>query len=625
MTILKENPASPGDSGKGSRAFFLIVALALGVSRVWVGGYSFGAADHAWQVPLVRGIAQGEALHDYIFQPAPRLSFYFPIVGFLARYWPVEAVYFAGYLVASAAMAAALYLLAAKMLVSRPAGLLAVVLLAVGKDTVAGATTWDAMFLPRTAALPVLLLGWWLLLEGRAAWAGVLAGLAFAVHPLTGIYGTAIAVAAIVLAERETWGPLWRFCAGAAVPVAATIVYTWGMPLPLWNAPQAWNYAMLVRNLHHLTSRSIVLLAGILVYAMAVTIHVGLTGGRSRLLIGATATAAVVFTYYAAARTAGYFMGFREPEMALLKPPAVAILQPLRMSGLLGILVFVATAGMLWRAMQKGLSGRLCAAGAAVALSWEHYVIGLGFLAGALLSQENSKVRRAAGVTLGILALAGAGLFHKTVLILFSAVVVASLVAALASKNTRFSAAWATLLATVALVGMVPASWAERAAVRAFGPEAVSRGRHYSRTVETGAAAEKDVTEATRWIRASAGADDVTIVPTWWESFRVLAQRPAYGTYKDGTLIFFNMGLAAAWADRMELLGVPMRVGEGSRQPEGDHTAYPRLHEERILEAVSRYPAKYIVRFRKDLPRFKTAFEGRDCVIYEITQAKEGQ
>ena len=227
VTIIRENSLDLSDSGRGLRALFPATAVVLGLSRVWVGGYSFGTGDHAWQVPLVKGIAQGQMLQDYIFQQPLTLSLYFPAVAFFARFWRLETVYFAGYVIASVAAALALYLLAARMLVSRPAGLLAVVLLAVGKSTVAGATTWDAMLLPRTAAIPILCAGWWLLLEGRATRGGILAGLAVAMHPLTGAYGLAIAFAAIVLAERDTWSPLWRFSVGAAVPVAVPVPFNW--------------------------------------------------------------------------------------------------------------------------------------------------------------------------------------------------------------------------------------------------------------------------------------------------------------------------------------------------------------------------------------------------------------
>ena len=619
-----DNLKAAGAARRTDMAFPLIAAF-LGVSRIWVAGYGFGGGDQSWQIPLVRGLASGEMLKDYIFSPAPRLSFFFPLVALVVKVWPADVVFFAGYLAASVATAAALYLLAARMLESRPAALLAVVMLMVGKDVAAGATTWDAAFLPRTAAMPLMLFSFYYLLKGRPAVAGVFMGFTFALHPLTGVYTGVIAAAAIVVAEVKTWQTLWRFGLGAAFLVAATLLYARGQAVPIWSAPAAWYQAMVVRNLNHLAYGNLFVLAGLLVYGLFAAMSVGLSGGRARLLFGAIAVCAVVFMYTSGAQVVAHFLDLEFREIALMKPPIIAVLQPLRISGPLGILILVATAGMLWRAMQKGLVVRLSAIGAAVALALAHYAIGVVLVASSLLAQRQSRASRTAAVALALAALTAAAVSHWEFLILTSAVMVASVVAAFAWRNTRFSAASATLLAIVVLLGFVPVDWAARAAVSTFGREASDVDSRYLRDVEIGFSGETALLEAGAWIRAHAAPDEVSIVPPWWASFRVAAERPVYGTYKDGTLVFFNAALASEWMERMSALHVPLGPRGASSMPDEARLGYSLMVTEDVVVAARLHPARYVVRMEDDLPGLPTVYSGAHCCIYEIPPQEGAQ
>jgi hypothetical protein len=625
VTDARQQPLGPVGPRPGGSAVFVLTAAALGAGRILVGGYSFGAGDQACWVPLVRGFAEGRYLNDYTLQNPPRLSFFVPLVGSLARIVPIETVFFAGYVLASISAAVALYLLAERMLASRPAAILAVVMLQTGKFIAAGTSTWEQSLVPSTAAMPLALFAWWMLLKSRPAWAGFLMGLAFAIHPLAGLYASAIAVAAIIVGEPETWPPLWRFCAGMLAPCAATVLYALGSRTPILSAPPEWYHAMLLRNLYHIAPASYVLLACALAWAVAAAAYVGVAGGKSRLLLGATGVTALVFTYSAGALIAGHAADFEFREMALLKPPLLAILQLPRISGYFGILIFVATAGVLWSAMQKGLVARLSAAGAAVAFSFSHYAVGMSFLAAALLSQGRSGRMRATGVALALAAVSAAAVYHKTLVVLISAVVVTGVVAALAARNTRFSAASAALLAALALVGLVPAGWAGRAALRTFGPAASADSLRYVRPVEIYAGGNEAMLEAAGWIARNAAPDEVTIIPPWWESFRVLAQRPVYGTYKDGTLIVFNASLAGPWLDRMAALRVPLAFHGGPIMRDADRPMYSMLREDDIALAAKRHPARYAVRLSADLPTFREAFRGAHCSIYEIPARQEEQ
>lgn len=617
MRVNPLSPPRPAPSAAAQAVVFATVAF-LGISRLWIQGYSFGVADHSWQVPLVRGLANGGFLKDYIFNPPERLSFFFPILGFFARYARIEYVYFAGYVLASVATTLAIYLLATKMLQSRPAAFLAVILLLVGKDVAAGATTWDALLLPRDAAMPFLLFSWWSILRDKPLTAGAFMGLAFALHPISAIHGAIIAAVALAMADKRRLASLALFAGGMAVPAAITLWYILPSPAPLFEAPGSWYDAMILRNIHHIAPASVPLFAGLLLYALAVGRLVRIAGGRTRLLVAATGVTAVVCMYAGAAQLAGRALGLDDPRAALLHPPVLATLQLLRISGPLGILVLIATAGLLWKAMQEGFIARVSAVGALVAISSSHYAVGVLFLAAALLSHRESRVARTAAVLLAVTALVTALVAHKTLFMLVLGVVACAVLLTLATR-TRVKAAAASLVATIVLLGIVSPHWAVVGARRAFGgaiDEAPYAGR-----VNIGVTGDRPMMEAAAWLKLNAAPDDVTIVPPWWEGFRVASDRPAYGLYKDGTLAFFNAGLAGSWLERMEALNVPLYDSGGSRLGDRERRFYMGLTPGQVQVAAERFPAQYVVRLEPDMPPAKLVFSGRYVSIYRIAQS----
>jgi len=599
---------------------YAIIAF-LGISRLWVEGYAFGIADHSWQVPMVRGFARGEFLKDYIFDPPLKLSFFFPMMGYVARAFSIEHAYLAVYVLASVATTIAIYLLASRMLQSRPAAFLAVVLLLVGKDVAAGARTWDALLLPRVAAMPLLLLSWWLLLEERPVKAGFAMGLAFALHPLTGIYGAVIAAAAMA-ANGGWYRTAWRFAAGMAVPAAFTLYYVLPSPAPMWHAPEEWYIVMLARNIHHIASTNLVVFAGLLAYALWAAYWLKGAGGQSKLLLAATGASAVLFMYVGAAEIGGRLAHLADPRIALLHPPLFATMQPLRISGPLGVLVLIATGGVLWRAMQKGFVARVTAVGALGALSFGHYVVGAAFLAASLASQDKSWPLRTAAVTLAVAALGYTLAYEKTLVILVLGTVAAAILVTRATR-TRMEAAAATLVTVIVLIGITGPRWAAAGARRAFGEQAVLDSPAYLPRISTELAPDKALQEAAAWVSGHTANDDTVIVPPGWESFRVAADRPVFGTYKDGTLAFFNARLAGEWLKRMEALNVPLDEESGSRLGADSRTLSQRLDARRVIAAADCCPARYIVRYAQDLPGFELAYAGKYVSIYRIPTSEK--
>lgn len=600
----------------GGLAALLLVSF-LGISRIWVGGYHFGVADNAWQVPAIRALSSGEFAGDYIFSRPPSLSLFFPLVAALSKVFELQALYFAGYAAASVATAILLFRLASRMLSSVPAAVLAVLLLLTGKDVIAGATTWDPLFLPRSAAMPFMLLSWLSLLDAKAARAGVFIGIAFALHPLTGVYSGAVSAIYVASGERSWWRDLALFTLSAAPAAAVTLWFARGSEVPLLTADAAWYRAMLVRNIHHVVSDRFPLMAGLLLYALWAGTRMARMGGRQRLLQAATIAAAVAFMYSAAALAAGEILGLAHPALALLRPPALAILQPLRVSGILGILIIVATAGLLWDTFERGRLLSVIAGCAALALFHEHWTLGALLTASAVVGSSDFSLRKYAAAALALAAAAVALFSDPSLLVMLAAL--AALTAALRALAPRFGArpASAALAAVVILAGVVPAAWAPRVSGMVFPRHLLDANRY-------GVAVDIDVTrgaafeEAARWMAANAPEDAVAVVPPWWEGFRVASGRPVFGTWKDGTLVFFREDLAGEWLERMALLAASLKPGIGSRYPAGSMGSYASLDEAALRRAAGRFRADYVVRERADLPGLRMVYGGENVYIYAI-------
>ena len=85
MNTAAEPSSATANANARAETAMLLLAVLMGLSRVWVGGYSFGTADNAWQVPIVENFAHGEFARDYVFSNPPHLSVYFPVVAALAK------------------------------------------------------------------------------------------------------------------------------------------------------------------------------------------------------------------------------------------------------------------------------------------------------------------------------------------------------------------------------------------------------------------------------------------------------------------------------------------------------------------------------------------------------------
>jgi len=595
----------------------LLLACFLGLSRVWVGGYSFGTADNAWQVPAVRALADGEFAADYVFSNPPSLSLFFPAAAALARVLDIGALYFAGYVAASLATALLLYRLAGKILGSAPAAILAVVLLMTKKDLVAGATTWDALFLPRTAAMPFMLLSWLMLIEGKFVRAGASLGAAAALHPLTGVYSGVISLIYLFSTNRR-WMRGAGLLALAAAPFGAiTVLAARGASPPFFTGEASWQRAMLVRNIHHLSSNRFPLMAALLLYAMWVARRLAGRGRPQALLQAAAAAAALAFMYAAGALAAGRLAGLSHPALALLKPPAAALLQPLRVCGPLGILLLLATAGVLAQALRKGPLAAGVAACAAVAIFHEHWVVSALLIAAAVIAAGDLRARTAGAAALALAAAAAAAVFHPVLLVLL--VLTAALSVLLGASARRIAArpSSGALAAVVLVAGALPASWAPAAAGKLFALKTEGNDR-YERSVELEITGPAPFEEAARWAAANTAPDEVIIIPPWWEGFRVASGRPVFGTWKDGTLVFFRRELARQWLARMALLGAPLRGGTGSRYPPSGKAAYRALSGADFLRAAGRFPARYVVTDRGSIDDLTEVYAGEHVKVYEL-------
>lgn len=64
-----------------------------------------------------------------------------------------------------------------------------------------------------------------------------------------------------------------------------------------------------------------------------------------------------------------------------------------------------------------------------------------------------------------------------------------------------------------------------------------------------------DWVDVQEWAKTNTERDAVFLTPPQWEGFRIHSQRPIVGSWKDGTLAFFNQTYAEVWWSRMLDLG----------------------------------------------------------------------
>ena len=530
------------------RALSTLIAFAAVCTAASMGAinpYRYGVADHVLTIPFLKQWIDPSLYAGDLIVPE-KVHLYtvlWPLLALVVRGTglPIESVFLWGYALSVFATFIAIGVLARTMASSTSAGLLAMFIAVFAKETLAGAATIEDNFLTRVVALPFALFAFADSARERHVRAAMLLGIAFVVHPLTGLYAAAMAATAGLVAMRHR---------RPVSPLASVVVFLLlASPVLIWKAldpvrvpviPEAeWMALLELRAPHHIAPLTwspllYIATAALVAVVFACAPRTG-TGNRGGLLQAASVGALGLFVI---ALVFGTFVP--------LSP--VVQLQLFRASAFLAYFAIVAYSGCLVGAAHNPLSL------SELATLW---LFGFAVLYGA---QGWPFALAAIGVVI-----AGVSAYRRVV--------------GLALPPEALS-----LLLIALLFGLsLGAARTSRAGVGSDAPEA-------------------DWVELQHWARASTPRDAVFIVPPGHDGFRIESERSIYGDWKDGTQGFFNDAVGREWLARMERLGfrreLPVRGLNGMDVLDDAYRKLDarRLHD--IADDIVGGPSKvYIVDF----------------------------
>jgi hypothetical protein len=231
-------------------------------------GYRFHAGDQVSYIPLIQQVLEPDLyrLDPLIMELTRRHhTLLWPMLAGIVRLAGMAPTFFGVHLLVLICTFLALDALVAALGGGGGARLLAALLLVLAKPAGAGIATLDNLLLPRGIALPLELAALAVLLRGRPGRSGLLAGLAFNVHPTTATHTVlALLVVALVRAGRRRGGrgggvlPAARLLGGFLV-AASPLLVPWlvgsAAEESLFRADPVWLKVVRLRLSHHLFPR----------------------------------------------------------------------------------------------------------------------------------------------------------------------------------------------------------------------------------------------------------------------------------------------------------------------------------------------------------------------------------
>ena len=168
----------------------ILFLLLIPILGLLINGYRYDVVDHALYIPMIdRAVNPALFPNDYLFdEPSEEYNFWLPIITLLARFFPLEWIFFVGYALTRLGLFWAIYHVSLNLFGRRGAAALAVLLLILPKSVGGTATaTQDTFFTLRSTAMPVAIAFLIPYFRGRLVLAAIICGIAFLIHPITTI------------------------------------------------------------------------------------------------------------------------------------------------------------------------------------------------------------------------------------------------------------------------------------------------------------------------------------------------------------------------------------------------------------------------------------------------------
>lgn len=220
----------------------IAVFLALNVVVIIVGvqGYSFGRLnnfhDQSIQIPIIYSYADASLFSsDFLLDARDTyVTLFYPVLGFLSRAIPLEALMAGLYVAAVALTVTAIYALATRLFERREVGLVAAVMWMAYFPNPGGDFVHSPFVTHTTFSIAIELWALVLFFRWRYFWAGALIGLATNINAMTGVFVASMCMFALMSQPRR-WNlkMLWL---PVMTGVMALPILIWRFSLPLTEA-----------------------------------------------------------------------------------------------------------------------------------------------------------------------------------------------------------------------------------------------------------------------------------------------------------------------------------------------------------------------------------------------------
>jgi hypothetical protein len=168
----------------------ILLILLISIIGLFINGYNYDIIDHAIYIPMIdRAINPALFPNDYLFdEPSEGYNFWLPIMTFLARFFPLEWIFFVGYILVNFVFFWSIYHISLNLFGCRGAAAFAALLLIIPKPIGGTATTTvDIFFTLRSTALPIAIFFLIPYFRGRLVLSAIICGITFLIHPITAI------------------------------------------------------------------------------------------------------------------------------------------------------------------------------------------------------------------------------------------------------------------------------------------------------------------------------------------------------------------------------------------------------------------------------------------------------
>ncbi|MCD4685102.1 MAG: hypothetical protein K8S97_04100 [Anaerolineae bacterium] len=220
-----------------NQAVLLFLALNIILLIVGVQGFEHGRLnnfhDQSIQIPMIYSFEDSTVFPDDFLLDArdTYVTWFYPVIGWLSRVIPLEALMAGLYVLSTAATLGGVYMLATTLFKRREVGFIAVVMWMAYFPNPGGDFIHSPFVTHTTFSIAIELWALVLFFRKRYAWAGFLIGLALNINAMTGVFVATMCVFALLSTPRQWSWRLVRFPVVLGIAALPTLIWRFTQPL----------------------------------------------------------------------------------------------------------------------------------------------------------------------------------------------------------------------------------------------------------------------------------------------------------------------------------------------------------------------------------------------------------